>query len=152
MSEGNFFGINSGFLFAPDESVELVFEHPPTAADFLSLDFTVGYVFEISWAGNLQIQAGLLGVEKYAVFAVVIIAIVSSIKTVSAAVRCFSALIAPATLQFTLVSHECDLDGLSDKKFFYVIGLYMKIFINLEAIIFFARLHAHLILSPTLYS
>ena len=110
MSEWNLFESSRVFLFAPDESIQLLFEYPPAAADFLSLDFTTGYVFEIGRTGNLQIKAGLLGVEKYAVVTGAMVVIVPSIKTVAASVRCFAALVAPAPLQFSLISHECDPD------------------------------------------
>ena len=54
-------------LFAPDKPVELVFEHLPAAAYFIGLDFTGGYIFEVSRTGNLEIKAGLLRVKDNAV-------------------------------------------------------------------------------------
>jgi len=112
-------------LLAPDESIELVFEHSPAAADFLSPDFTVVYIFEISWAGNFKIKAGLLGIKKYAVVAGLLVAIRPPIKAVAPTVRCFTALIAPATHQFTFISHECDLVDWKKiaKRTFYIIGI-----------------------------
>lgn len=100
----------SGFLFAPDQSIELVFEYPPAAADFLSLDFTCGDILEISRAGNFEIKAGLLRVKNYAIIAGVCAGIRPSLKTV-ATVRCFAAILAPAMLHHTFISHKSNLEN-----------------------------------------
>jgi len=96
-------------LFAPDKSVELVFEHLPAAAYFFGLDFTGGYIFEIRRTGNLEIKAGLLRVKDNAVVSGVQGGYRPSIITV-APVRCFAAFIAPAMLQLTFISHKYDLN------------------------------------------
>ena len=82
-------------LIAPDKPVEFFFEDPPTAADFLSFDFTGGYILEICWAGNLKINAGLLGVKYNVAITGVPAGICSPIIAI-AAVRCFAAVLTPA--------------------------------------------------------
>jgi hypothetical protein len=102
----------SGFSFSPDKSIELVFEYPPAAADFLGLDFTCGYILEVSRAGNLDIKAGLLRVKNYVIVHGVLAGIRPSIITV-APVRCFAAIPAPVMLQLTFFYHESDLEYLN---------------------------------------
>ncbi len=113
------------FLFAPDKSIELVFEYPPAAADFLSLDFTCGYILEVSRAGNVEIKAGLLRVKNYAIVLGVMAGIRPSIITV-APVRCFAAILAPGMLQLKFFYHESDLEYLnkiSGPESFLIIGI-----------------------------
>jgi len=115
----------SGSLFSPDKSIELVFEYPPAAADFLSLDFTRGYILEISRAGNLEIKAGLLRVKNYVIVHGVLAGIRPSIITV-APVRCFAAIPAPVMLQLTFFYHESDLEYLNKirgTESFLIIGI-----------------------------
>jgi hypothetical protein len=98
------------FLLAPDKSIELVSEYPPAATDFLSLYFACGDIFEVSRAGNFEIKAGFLRVQNYAIIAGVYAGIRPSLKTV-ATVRCFTAILAPAMLHHTFISHKSNLEN-----------------------------------------
>jgi len=82
-------------LIAPDKPVEFFLEDPPAAADFFGFDFTGGYILEICRAGYLKIKAGLLGVKNNVAFTGVPAGIRSPFIAV-AAVRCFTAVLAPA--------------------------------------------------------